>query len=44
MTLQLEFNEFGKIAEAGEVDAAIREPDFLKKAYKLFDLLSLIHI
>lgn len=38
MTLRLESDEFGTLAKSGVVDAALREPDFLRKAVRLFDL------
>lgn len=38
MTLTLEVNEFGRLATSGTLDDAVREPDFMKRANRLFDL------
>ena len=38
MTLTLKVNEFGALATSGTLDEAVREPDFMKRAIKLFNL------
>jgi hypothetical protein len=38
MTLTLKVNEFGSLATSGTLDDAVREPDFMTRAIKLFNL------